>query len=277
MDFLNQYSNVPPISGTGANPMLAGFMAGLMGPANTRLRGSPGFSAGDPMLQQLIALQQMNLLLMSTLLQQMNLLLMSTLLQLMMGGQGNAGALAGLAGLGTTGGVGASGSGGGGGASGASGGGGPIAQYDPNAGGSNVARPNGLNGITQAFGQPGDRSNLVSVQMPAGPGGKMMNVTVHKLVAGKLKAAFEEIKAAGLSDEIKSFDGSFNDRAKRGGSSKSTHAWGIAIDINAGQYPMGTSASSTSPRFKQIAAIFAKYGFHQLDNDPMHFQYATGY
>lgn len=272
MDFLNQYPNVSSSSGVGANPMLSGFMAGLMGmgPANTRLLGSPGLLPGDPMLQQILALQQMNLL------------LLSTLLQLMMGGQGNAGALAGLAGLGSPGGAGASSgiggsSGGGGGASGASGGGGPIAQYDPNAGGSNVARPNGLNGITQTFGQPGDRSNLVSVQMPAGPGGKMMNVTVHKLVAGKLKAAFEEIKAAGLSDEIKTFDGSFNDRAKRGGSSKSTHAWGIAIDINAGQYPMGTSASSTSPRYKQIAAIFAKYGFHQLDNDPMHFQYATGY
>lgn len=265
MDFLNPNLNVPPISGAGANPMLSGFMAGLMGPANTRLMVSPSFSSGDPMLQQILALQQMNLL------------LLSTLVQLMMGGQGNAGALAGLAGLGASGGVGSGPSGSGGGASAASGGGGPIAQYDPNAGGSNVARPNGLNGITQTFGQPGDRSNLVSVQMPAGPGGKMINVTVHKLVAGKLKAAFEEIKAAGLSDEIKSFDGSFNDRAKRGGSSKSTHAWGIAIDINAGQYPMGTSASSTSPRFKQIAAIFAKYGFHQLDNDPMHFQYATGY
>ena len=269
MDFLNLPPNISPTTGAGANPILSGFMAGFMGPANTRLMGSLGFSQVDPMLQQIMAMQQMNFL------------LLSTLLQLMMGAQGNTGFLAGLNGSGSAAGgpsgVGSSGSGGGGNAAGSSGGSGPIAQYDPNAGGSNVARPNGLNGITQTFGQPGDRSNLVSVQMPAGPGGKMINVTVHKLVAGKLKAAFEEIKAAGLSDEIKSFDGSFNDRAKRGGSSKSTHAWGIAIDINAGQYPMGTSAASTSPRFKQIAAIFAKYGFHQLDNDPMHFQYATGY
>ena len=49
------------------------------------------------------------------------------------------------------------------------------------------------------------------------------------------------------------------------------------MDLNAGQYPMGTSASSTSARYQQIAAIMNKYGFKQVANDPMHFQYASGY
>jgi len=144
-------------------------------------------------------------------------------------------------------------------------------------GGSVTGRPNGYNEIVSQFGQPGDRSNIVSVPMKAGPGGRTVPVQVHKKIAGRLKNAFEEINAAGLSDEIKTFDGSYNARKKRGGSTWSVHSWGLAVDLNAGQYPMGTSAASTSPRYKQIAQIFARNGFYQLGNDPMHFQFATGY
>lgn len=144
-------------------------------------------------------------------------------------------------------------------------------------GGSVTGRPNGYNEIVSQFGQPGDRSNIVSVPMKAGPGGRTVPVQVHKKIADRLKNAFEEISAAGLSDEIKTFDGSYNARKKRGGSTWSVHSWGLAVDLNAGQYPMGTSAASTSPRYKQIAQIFARNGFYQLGNDPMHFQFATGY
>ncbi len=134
-------------------------------------------------------------------------------------------------------------------------------------------RPNGLGGITKTFGPPG--SNQVSVKMPAGPGGKMINVTCNAKIADRMKAAFEEIKSSGLSNSIHSFDGSFNNRNKRGGSSKSVHAWGIAFDINAGSNPMGRSKMTADQ--SKIAAVFKKYGFYQLPNDPMHFQYATGY
>lgn len=144
-------------------------------------------------------------------------------------------------------------------------------------GGPVTGRPNGYNEIVSQFGQPGDRGNIVSVPMKAGPGGRTVPVQVHKKIADRLKNAFEEISAAGLSDEIKTFDGSYNARKKRGGSTWSVHSWGLAVDLNAGQYPMGTSAASTSPRYKQIAQIFARNGFYQLGNDPMHFQFATGY
>jgi hypothetical protein len=133
--------------------------------------------------------------------------------------------------------------------------------------------PNGRAGIEAMFGPPGQ--GQVTVQMPAGPGGKMIKVTCHAKIADKLKAVFEEIKAKGLSGEIKSFDGCYNNRNKRGGSSKSIHAWGIGVDINAGQHPMGSSKQT--PGQRAIAEVFAKHGFKQLPNDPMHFQYATGY
>ncbi len=144
-------------------------------------------------------------------------------------------------------------------------------------GGSVTGRPNGYSEIVSQFGQPGDRRNIVSVPMKAGPGGRTVPVQVHRKIADRLKNTFEEISAAGLSDEIKTFDGSYNVRKKRGGSTWSVHSWGLAVDLNAGQYPMGTSAASTSPRYRQIAQIFARNGFYQLGNDPMHFQFATGY
>lgn len=148
---------------------------------------------------------------------------------------------------------------------------------DDAGGGSVSGRPNGYAEIVNQFGQPGDRGNIVSVPMKAGPGGRTVPVQVHRKIADRLKNTFEEIGAAGLSDEIKTFDGSYNPRKKRGGSTWSVHSWGLAVDLNAGQYPMGTSAASTSPRYKQIAQIFARNGFYQLGNDPMHFQFATGY
>lgn len=136
-----------------------------------------------------------------------------------------------------------------------------------------AGRPNGLNQIISTFGQPG--TNQVTTKMPAGPGGKMIDVTCNAKIADKMKGAFEEIKEKGLSDQIKSFDGCFVNRNKRGGSTKSTHAWGIAFDVNASENPQGSTRQTEGQR--QLAAVFEKYGFHQIPDDPMHFQYATGY
>jgi hypothetical protein len=134
-------------------------------------------------------------------------------------------------------------------------------------------RPHGLSAINSTFGRAG--TNLVTTKMAAGEGGKMVNVTCNAKIADKMKAAFEEIKEKGLSDEIHSFDGCYNYRNKRGGSTLSTHSWGIAFDINASGNPMGSSKQTAGQ--KQLAEVFAKYGFYQLENDPMHFQYCTGY
>ncbi|MBF0543927.1 MAG: SH3 domain-containing protein [Candidatus Riflebacteria bacterium] len=133
--------------------------------------------------------------------------------------------------------------------------------------------PNGLSGIESMFGQPG--TNQVTVTMPAGPGGRDVSVTCNAKIANQLKAVFEDIKAQGLSNDIHSFDGCYCNRAKTGGSSKSVHSWGIAVDINASENPYGQSRQTAGQQ--RLAAVFAKHGFHQLSNDPMHFQYATGY
>lgn len=55
-----------------------------------------------------------------------------------------------------------------------------------------------------------------------------------------LVAALYHLKERGCEDELKSFDGLFNIRPVRGSvSNPSAHAYGLAIDINAGENPLG--------------------------------------
>ncbi len=136
-----------------------------------------------------------------------------------------------------------------------------------------LTRPNGRAEIERVFGARG--TNQVTVNMAAGPNGSSRSVTCHRLIADRLKAVFDEIKSLGLSNLIDTFDGCFNNRNKRGGSTPSVHSWGIAVDLNASANPMGSSSMTAGQR--RLAEVFKKYGFYQLPNDPMHFQYCTGY
>lgn len=81
---------------------------------------------------------------------------------------------------------------------------------------------------------------------------------VNKCLAGPLLAALAEIKEQGLADLIHSYDGCFNIRKKRNGTTQSLHSWGLAIDINASTNQMGTKGDM-DPR---LVAIFKKHGFN---------------
>ncbi|TNF38099.1 MAG: LysM peptidoglycan-binding domain-containing protein [Deltaproteobacteria bacterium] len=151
---------------------------------------------------------------------------------------------------------------------------------DADAGKMAFKRPNGYNEIVGIFGQPG--SSIGSYAMPAGPGGEVVTVRCHKKLAPVLQAVYAEIQAAGLSKHLHSYDGCYVYRTKRKNSkSWSTHAWGIAIDVNASSN-VATFKKSTmkvSDSQKLIAPIFEKHGFlwGASFGDPMHFQYATGW
>ena len=79
----------------------------------------------------------------------------------------------------------------------------------------------------------------------------------------------------GLAGQIRTWDGCFNIRTKRGGTSPSLHSWGLAIDINAAWNRMG-QPSTQDPR---LVACFTASGFDWGGTwarpDAMHFQLAA--
>jgi hypothetical protein len=90
-----------------------------------------------------------------------------------------------------------------------------------------------------------------------------------------LSDAFAKIKAHGLESQLKTWDGCFNIRKKRGGSSSSLHSWGLAIDINAAWNGFGKVPTMS----KELVACFTEAGFDWGGTwskpDGMHFQLRT--
>jgi hypothetical protein len=90
-----------------------------------------------------------------------------------------------------------------------------------------------------------------------------------------LAAAFKNIIDRCLEDEVKTWDGCFNIRKKRGLKSWSLHSWAIAIDINASRNGLGKTPSMD----KRLVACFTDAGFEWGGEwtrpDGMHFQLAT--
>ena len=156
--------------------------------------------------------------------------------------------------------------------------------------------PHGFEAIKETFGNPADFARddgtedprwqaeyIVRIPLPfAVPyDGRVMltRLAVHKLVAPLFTAVFTDIQNQGLKDTVKSCGGVFNWRMKRGQTKASTHTWGIAIDLNVATNAMGTTGDM-DPR---LVALFEGYGFtwggrwSGKNQDPMHFQYCSGY
>jgi len=88
-----------------------------------------------------------------------------------------------------------------------------------------------------------------------------------------LEKALSNVIERGLVDQIKSWDGCFNIRSKRGGSTYSLHSWGIAFDINAATNGFGKMPTMS----KELVACFKDAGFDwggdwKSKPDGMHFQ-----
>ena len=130
--------------------------------------------------------------------------------------------------------------------------------------------------------------NIVTIKAPfALPLGNRVEKTgrirCHRLVAERILAALEELQDERLSGLIHTFDGCFVPRhvgwdARR---PLSRHAWGMALDLNAAEFPYG----SVKQQDKRLVAIFARQGFlcgrkggglWQRTVDPMHFEYVSG-
>jgi hypothetical protein len=87
-----------------------------------------------------------------------------------------------------------------------------------------------------------------------------------------LTAAFKALISTGCVTELKTWDGCFNIRKKRGLSSMSLHSWAIAIDVNAFENGLG----QTPKLSKLFVSCFTNNGFDWggtwTRKDGMHFQ-----
>jgi hypothetical protein len=104
-------------------------------------------------------------------------------------------------------------------------------------------------------------------------------IRCHKLLAGAFSDVFSQIQQQGLSERVNSLGGCFSFRLQRAGAKISTHAWGIALDLNTATNAQGTDGAMDPG----IIDIFRAMGFTWGGNwagqrrDPMHFQFCSGY
>jgi hypothetical protein len=98
------------------------------------------------------------------------------------------------------------------------------------------------------------------------------NLDIHPYLLRALNA----IKAGGMSDLLKTFDGCFNIRPIRNSSSFSAHSYGLALDLNASHNPMGAVLHTDMKA--AFVKCFTDQGFtwggsFHGRKDPMHFSW----
>lgn len=146
--------------------------------------------------------------------------------------------------------------------------------------------------IIAKYGRPG-AYNLVTIKLPFrmrvawAKGETVGSIQCHKLAAAPLLAVFTEILAVyGLAEiqrlGIDLYGGCYNFRPMRGGTSWSTHSWGISLDLDPDRNLLRETrltARFARPEYKRMIDIFYKHGFINLgvekNYDWMHFQLNT--
>lgn len=95
--------------------------------------------------------------------------------------------------------------------------------------------------LNRFYGQPGTNQITITVPYPHflswDRSAKLTRIGCHKKVGPSIQRVLEKVRAhygpAGIRDlRLDVFGGCFNKRRKRGGSSWSMHAWGIALDYD---------------------------------------------
>lgn len=135
----------------------------------------------------------------------------------------------------------------------------------------------------QKFGAPGDpktEGKFISVwNLPADLHAAMpvlpARIYCHRLLQVPLENALRNLMARKLTKELRTWDGCYQVRKKRGASSLSIHSWALAIDLNAAWNAFG-KAPTLSPAFVQcfLDAGF-DWGGTWSKPDGMHFQLAA--
>jgi hypothetical protein len=106
-------------------------------------------------------------------------------------------------------------------------------------------------------------------------------IYVNKDFANDVEQWLLALYMDGLLSEIKTWDGCFNIRKKRGINALSLHAFGLAVDVNAAHNPLGYTREQAiakglrpfSPRFIEVSRKVMQCGADWVNRpDGMHFE-----
>ena len=154
------------------------------------------------------------------------------------------------------------------------------------------SRPDGYTQIVNRFGQPcSSQASAISMSWRAADTGQTFSFRFHKKLGGYPTEmvsnkggsstnldndVYGHIQNDHLQPYVKHGIYGFACRLKRNGSTYSTHAFGIAIDVSSAEEYMGKCTSSVN---RNHAYIWQSHNWYWglAFCDPMHFQYATGY
>jgi hypothetical protein len=90
-----------------------------------------------------------------------------------------------------------------------------------------------------------------------------------------LSKAFRKLIDTGYVKELKTWDGCFNIRKKRGLTSMSLHSWGIAVDVNAFENGLGVQPKLSAGFVKCFTDSGFDWGGTWTRRDGMHFQLSS--
>lgn len=144
------------------------------------------------------------------------------------------------------------------------------------------ARPSGKEGIIRTFGQPCSAdAHLNTYVFIASDNKQAYPVHYHRLLGGAASSNLDNdipghIEDQKLSKELLSGIWGYNCRLKRNSSDYSTHAWGIAVDINSAYETVGHGCKTVSYPMGKIWTGH-RWWWGRAWNDCMHFQYASDY
>jgi len=96
----------------------------------------------------------------------------------------------------------------------------------------------------------------------------------NKDIVPALNQAFSNINSRGLANQVKTWDGCFNIRKKRGGATMSLHSWGLAIDVNAAWNGFGKEPTMSPELVKCFTDAGFDWGGTWKKKDGMHMQLA---
>ena len=124
------------------------------------------------------------------------------------------------------------------------------------------------------YGDPTKESNMTLWDVPISLeiGVIPKRLYCNKDLVAPLTQAFKNLIDTGKVSELKTWDGCFNIRKKRGLSSMSLHSWGIAIDVNAAWNQLNMTPTLSAAFVKCFTDAGFEWGGTWERKDGMHFQ-----